>query len=71
MPGKYILQNKDSQTNEYFSSILRNVFQDSLVCPILNLKQNIFKNLIVSFSANLKKNPESKQIKDSNLRNKC
>ncbi len=46
---KYIRQNKDSQTNQYFSSILRNVFQDSLECPILNPKKNIFKNLIVSF----------------------
>jgi hypothetical protein len=25
---KYIGQNKDSQTNEYFSSILRNVFHE-------------------------------------------
>jgi hypothetical protein len=32
-------QNTDSETNEHFSAILRNVFQELLKCPILNLKE--------------------------------
>jgi hypothetical protein len=50
---KYIGQNKDSQTNEYFSSILRKKFRNFLECPILNL--------IVSLGAKKKINPMSKQ----------
>jgi hypothetical protein len=33
---KYTMQNKDSQTNEYSSSILRNVFQE--FCRMPNFK---------------------------------
>jgi hypothetical protein len=46
---KYIWQNKDSQTNEYFSSILRNfLLEFSRMTPL----KYVFKNLIVSLSAN-------------------
>jgi len=38
LPKIYIGQNKNSQTNEYFSSILRNVFQEFFRMP--NSKPN-------------------------------
>ncbi len=38
LPKIYIEQNKDSQTNEYFSSILKNAFQEFF--KMLNSKPN-------------------------------
>jgi hypothetical protein len=38
---KYIKQNTDSQTNEYFSSILRNVFQEFSRMPNFKPKKII------------------------------
>jgi hypothetical protein len=49
---KYIKQNTDSQTNEYFSGILRNVFQEFSRMPNFKHKKIYLKNLIVSLSAN-------------------
>ncbi len=37
------MQNKDSQTNEYFSSILRNVFQEFSRMPIFKPKKKYLK----------------------------
>jgi hypothetical protein len=49
---KYIRQNTDSQTNEYFSSILRNVCQEFSTMPNFKPKKKKKLNLIVSLSAN-------------------
>jgi len=40
---KYIKQNTDSETNEHFSGILRNVFQEFSKMPNFKPKRNIKK----------------------------
>jgi len=53
---KYIGQNKNSQTNEYFSSILRTVFfRNFLECPILNLIVRLSAKFLLILSQNNKK----------------
>jgi len=56
-PKIYQAKNKDSQPNEYFSSILRNVFQEFSRMPNFKpLKQNLIVSMNVTFLKILSQN---------------